>query len=160
MMSEFGSGELPAFGVTGATRLTVTGTLAGGSPAVDVMWCVASTDPLDALVVVEMWSAASLDPAGRFFGSAVIFRSIPSGGIVPEEGVTVSHGLSTVAVKPVESAAVLPLAPEPGMCTVCTIIDWVPYDATESAASLVVVEGVMTIVATSEYGPKPRPQLL
>ncbi len=102
MISDCGIGELPAFGLTGVTRFTFTGTF------VDV-----------ARVVVVRWMVAVDVPAGRVFGSALTARSRPWGGMDPEEGETLSHGSSTVAVKVCPAGATLPVLaevePEPGM---------------------------------------------
>src|SRR6266511_2280781 len=106
MMSEFGSGEVPASGVTGVTRLIETGTDLGV--------------PADAVVVRRR--LAVFVPTGRRRGSAVMVRSMPSGGIVPLDGVTVSHGSSVVAVNPCAAPTVDAEEPlEPGMWTFCTI---------------------------------------
>src|SRR5947209_1511737 len=113
MISEFGSGSVPGSGETGGARLIDTGT---------------DVEP-PAAAVVDKWSVAVFVPTGRRRGSAVIVRSMPSGGIVPLDGVTVSHGSSTVAVKlcaaPTDDADV-PL--DPGICTFCITCFCVPYE--------------------------------
>src|SRR5438128_12124169 len=95
-INEDGIGGVPAFGDTGGTRFTEIGTvpLPPGGPS------KVRLEPLtNADVCVATRMVASLDPSGRSVGSAVTVRSIPPGGSVPDAGFTVSHGLSTLAVK-------------------------------------------------------------
>src|SRR6266542_1840127 len=90
MISEFADAEVFAVGETGVTRLMETGT------AVDVAFG-AMPPPLGAPMVTTSVPVAV--PFGSVDGSALISKSMPEGGRKPLAGVTLSHGLSTLAVK-------------------------------------------------------------
>src|SRR4051812_5688211 len=89
MISELAEAEVFAVGETGVTRLMETGT------ALDVTF--GAMPPLGAAMVTKRVPVAV--PFGSVDGSAPISKSMPEGGRTPLAGVTLSHGLSTAAVK-------------------------------------------------------------
>src|SRR5438132_1996388 len=103
IMSVLDNGVCLATGVTGVTRLIETGMLTGVTPVTPTFG-----EPTETRTVPE------IVPFGRFVGSAVTFRATPSGGYVPDEGATDSHGLSTVALK----GSVCPANPGTKTCCV------------------------------------------
>src|SRR5438067_8542516 len=97
--SGLGSGAF-GMGETGVTRLMVMGT------ELDLLPNAILPAPL--LVVTVM--VAVVEPIGRVVGSRRMLTGsgLPSMGSVPEEGVTTSHGASTVMVNVSLASACLP----------------------------------------------------
>src|SRR5438132_2597158 len=91
MISESGGGVFFPVDETGVTRLTETGTFAGATPS-DL------SRPVDPLPYVRR-IVPVLVPRWRAAGSDVTVNVTPSGPSVPDVGLTVSHGLSVLAVK-------------------------------------------------------------
>src|SRR6476661_4342228 len=98
MMSEFGSGVFLPPDATGVTVVTEIGTLTGVTPS-------GTMPPLLAAAMVRI-NVALLVPSFSAAGSERIVNVTPAGPRVPEDGVTVAHGLSVVALN--ETAGVCP----------------------------------------------------
>src|SRR5438105_4865348 len=106
MINALAGGSPTGFvGETGVTRLIDTGTDTVVVPLVRI-------GP-EVLPIVTRIVPVCV-PLGRFVGSAVTVRSIPSGGSRPLEGVTCNHGLSTAAANGNVPSG------KPGMWTICT----------------------------------------
>ena len=115
-MSSALSWALPSFGfgVTGATRLTLTGTVVvGGLPSAPVL-------PAPWVRVSE--SDACDDPMSSWEASMVTVTSAPFDGRLPPDGEMVIHGLSPVTLnESVDSMPVLPDALKPSRWMICVI---------------------------------------
>src|SRR5471030_41441 len=100
MISDSGRGVLCDIGDTGVTTLTETGTLdEGGAPLVPVFIPEALRPaPLPEAFVMTT-TVPVFVPIGKVEGSEETRSVMPSAGIVPLAGATLSHGSSTVAVK-------------------------------------------------------------
>src|SRR5581483_11038225 len=94
-----------------------------------------------------MCSVAVFVPRTSAAGSAVTVSVTPSGPRTPDDGVTVSHGLSAVTVN---ATGVL----DPGMNSVCTTLVTVPTSALACDCVAVRSAGMTNIPTTSEYGPR------
>ena len=90
MINASGGGALFGFGCTGCTRLTDTVVV-----VVVVPFVVARVD--DAAGVVEIVTPPRLVPSGKPFVFATTVSMSPLPGMIPVDGVTVSHGSLTVA---------------------------------------------------------------
>src|SRR5688572_21014397 len=88
-------------------------------------------------------------PRPRKAGSPVTVRVTGDAPSVPLDGVTVSHGLSTLATNGRGVG-------EPGRVSVCTIVPSTPT----SALALLVRGGTTKMPTGSEYGPRESLQLL
>ena len=145
MIKDSGIGLFPGFGVTGVTRLTEIGT--------ETLPASSGIRPPVTLALVRfIVIVALLVPTARSGVAAVTVKSTPSGPSVPELGLTVSQGLSTVAVNVTGGV-------EPATCRVCTTV-LVPYAPTAAALLSDVLPGKTTIDPVPENGPNPAPQLL
>src|SRR5436309_1405007 len=91
MISEFGSGVFLPPDATGVTVVTETGTLAGGVVSLAVK------PSLPAALVVKI-TVAVFVPSFSAAGSETMVNVTPCAPSVPDEGVTVAHGLSVFAV--------------------------------------------------------------
>src|SRR2546428_3009896 len=89
MISESGGGVFLPVEETGVTRLTDTGTLTGATP-------LPAMRPDDPASYVRMIVPVFV-PRLRAAGAGVTVKVTPAGPRGPEEGVTVSHGLSVPA---------------------------------------------------------------
>ena len=102
------------FGVSGATRLTFTGTFFGGG--------LSSVPVFAAPCVRFMVSVACDEPMSSCDASMVTVISAPAGGRLPLDGETVIHGLSLLMLKEsVELMPVLPSALRPSRWMICVI---------------------------------------
>src|SRR5438132_13635435 len=97
MINELGGGPLLPPVVTGVTVETETEVLLFGAT---------SAGPTLLAPAYVTTTVAVLVPSFSALGSYVTVSVIPAGPIVPDDGVTVAHGLSVVAVK--LTAGVLP----------------------------------------------------
>jgi hypothetical protein len=129
-----GGVPLPA-GDTGVTRLIETGMVL----SVVAFVC----GPLAEAVLYVIFTVPVFVPRLSTLGSAVTVSVIPSAGSAPDDGDTVSHGLSTVATKVVGSVA-------PGRKSVCTTFPSAPTSVLE----LFVRTGVTKTPTRFEYGPR------
>src|SRR5437764_8581205 len=102
------------FGVTGATRLTFTGTVVvGGFPSAPV---------LPAPCVRVSVRLACEDPTSSCAASMVTVTSAPFAGRLPLDGETVIHGLSLATLnESVDSMPVLPNELKPSRWMICVI---------------------------------------
>src|ERR1051325_102852 len=132
-------------GETGVTRETETGLLTSDAPPLEVRF-----------------RAAVLVPGGSALGSTVtLSERLPSGGIVPAGGSTVSHGSLAHALNPVSSALLPAMLPRV-MVKVRTIGVFVPKGTT-TVSSLPLPPRVWICgTTTTRMGAEeaPAPQLL
>src|SRR4051794_23234012 len=136
MISESGCGVLRGTGETGVTTLTEIGTDVTAEPLLPIfpeLPYVTSTVPV-------------FVPRFRVPGAAVTVSVAPAGPTMPEAGVTVSHGLSVLAVKGVGVCTA-------GSSTVCTTLPNAPASVLDFADFTSTLTGITKTPTTSDHGP-------
>src|SRR5947209_5810909 len=141
MMSAFAGSACLVVELTGVTSVTETGVFDVVSPSATMPF-----DEVEGVMMVTITVPVKV-PLGRSVGSAVTVRSTTLGGRSPADGETLSHGLSTRAVK-------LTVPPTPGTCTISTTTSLLPAGMlTFGFGSFGEGGGAMTTREVAEYAP-------